>query len=176
MNIIITSKNLTTSEHLKERIESKFEKLNKYFQEDIIANITVSIEKGRQKMEATINANGTIFRAEDTSNDIYSSIDKVVDRLASQISKYKSKLIKKHKDKIGIIFADVPDNDEANDVDFLIIKKKKFDLMPMSEEEAVLQMELLNHNFFVFLDMDSDSINVVYKRKDGGYGMLETNR
>ena len=176
MKIIITSKNLTTSEHLNERIEAKFEKLSKYFQENIEAQITVSLEKGRQKMEATINANGTIFRAEDTGKDIYASIDKVVDRLSTQMSKYKSKLIKKHKDSKDINFADVPDNEESIDIDFIIDRKKTFDLMPMSAEEAVLQMELLNHNFFVFLDMDTDCISVVYKRKDGGYGLLETNR
>ena len=176
MKIIITSKNFATNEHLKERIESKFAKLSKYFQDNVEANVTVSLQKGRQKMEATINANGTLFRAEDTNTDIYSSIDKVVDRLSSQMSKYKSKLQKKHKDNKGIIFADVPDIDDTQDNDFFIEKKKEFDLIPMSAEEAVLQMELLNHNFYVFLDMESDTISVVYKRKDGGYGQLITNR
>ena len=176
MKTIITSKNLTTSEHLNERIEAKFEKLSKYFNDNIEAQITVSLEKGRQKLEATIHANGTIFRAEDTGNDVYSSIDKVVDRLATQMSKYKSKLIRKHKDARGISFIDVPDVEEPQEADFEIDRKKKFDLIPMSAEEAVLQMELVNHNFFIFLDMDTDSISVVYKRKDNGYGLLETNR
>jgi putative sigma-54 modulation protein len=174
MKVIITSKNFNASDHLRGTIESKFAKLNKYFSKDIEANITLSLEKGRQKIEATIKANGTIFRAEDTTNDIYSGVDKVVDKLSGQMSKYKSKLVKRHKDSKSILFDDVPDAHDETEQELLIVKRKKFDLLPMSPEEAILQMELLQHTFFVFLNMETDGIGVVYKRNDDNYGLLET--
>jgi putative sigma-54 modulation protein len=177
VKIIITSKNLNTSDHLRETIESKMQKLGKYFHSDIVSNVTLSMEKDRQKIEATITANGTIFRAEETTPDIYTGVDKIVDKLQSQMSKYKSKLITKHKDNIsmGIAFEDLPDfDDEGSDGDIEIVKKKKFELLPMTAEEAILQIELVDHTFFVFLNMDTDGIGVVYKRKDGKYGLLET--
>jgi putative sigma-54 modulation protein len=174
MKVIIISKNLNASDHLRDMIESKFTKLSKYFSNDIAANITLSLEKGRQKIEATINAKGTIFRAEDTTNDIYSGIDKVVDKLSGQMSKYKNKLVKRHKDNKAILFDDVPDAHDEAEHDLTIVKRKKFELLPMSSEEAILQMELLQHTFFVFLDMETDGIGVVYKRNDGNYGLLET--
>lgn len=172
MKVIITSKNVKTSDHLKETIESKLAKLDKYFSSEIVANVTLSIEKGRQKVEATINAKGTIFRAEDVENDIYSGIDKIVDKLSTQMSRFKTKLQKKHKDNKAILFEDLPDHDDEEEL--AIVKKKKFDLLPMSVEEAILQMELLEHSFFIFLDMETDGIGVVYKRKGGNYGLLET--
>jgi putative sigma-54 modulation protein len=174
MRVIITSKNLNASDHLKEIIESKFQKLGKYFSNDINANVTLSLERGRQKIEATINARGTIFRAEDTTNDIYSGVDRVVDKLSAQMSKFKTKLQKKHKDNKSILFADVPDYHEDAADEPAIVRRKKFDLLPMSVDEALMQMELLEHNFFVFLNVETDTVSVVYKRKDGNYGLLET--
>ena len=97
MKVIISSKNFNASEHLKEKIEKKLGKLDKYFSNDIVANVTLSGENGRQKLEATINANGTIFRAEETTNDMYAAIDRVIDKLAVQMSRFKEKLQRKHK-------------------------------------------------------------------------------
>jgi putative sigma-54 modulation protein len=174
MKLIITSKNLNASDHLRDTIESKFNKLSKYFHNDIEAHITLSLEKGRQRIEATINANGIIFRSENTTNDIYSGIDIIVDKLAGQMSKYKSKLIKKHKDSKAIMFEILPDVPEDESNEPRIERRKKFDLLPMTPEEAIVQMELLDHRFFVFLNMETDSIGVVYSRNDGGYGLLET--
>jgi putative sigma-54 modulation protein len=175
MKIIITSKNLNASDHLRDTIEKKFKKLDKYFSADISANVTLSHENSRQKIEATINAAGMVFRAEDTTNDVYSGVDRVVDKLSGQMSKFKKKIEHKHKEGSEVFYADIPDADEADaDAEFNIVKRKKFELLPMSPEEAVLQMELVGHNFFVFLDMDTDGIGVVYKRNDGNYGLLET--
>ena len=171
MKVIITSKNFNASDHLKKIIESKFEKLSKYFSKDIVANVTLSIEKGRQKMEATINAKGTIFRAEEETSDVYAGVDKVVDKLATQMSRFKTRLLRKHKDNKEFAFDDLPDSSESEET--VVVKRKKFDLIPMTIEEAIMQMELLEHNFYVFLDMDSETVNVVYKRKDGDYGILE---
>ena len=174
MKIIITSKNLNASDHLRETIEKKLYRLGKFFSDDIVANVTLSAEGGRQRIETTINANGTIFRAEEETPDIYNGIDKITDKLSSQISKYKTKLLKKHKDNRSIVFEDVPDMAEEGSEAMEIVRRKKFDLMPMTAEEAILQMELINHTFFIFLNMDTNNIGVVYKRNDGKYGLLET--
>jgi putative sigma-54 modulation protein len=174
MNVNISSKNLKASDYLLDMIESKFQKLDKYFKSEADAHVTLSLEKGRQGIEATINARGIVFRAEDNSTDIYAGVDKVVDRLASQMTKYKKKLVKKHKDKGILNFDDIPDAEDQGDSSIAIARRKKFSLHPMSPEEAILQMELLGHTFFVFLDMDTNSIGVVYRRNDGTYGLLET--
>jgi putative sigma-54 modulation protein len=174
MNVKISSKNLKASDYLLDMIDSKFQKLVKYFKSETEAYVTISLEKGRQSIEATINAKGIVFRAEDNSTDIYGGVDKVVDRLAGQMAKYKKKLVKKHKDKGILSFDDIPDIDEQDDSSIVIARRKKFSLHPMSPEEAILQMELLGHTFFVFLDMETDSIGVVYKRNDGSFGLLET--
>jgi putative sigma-54 modulation protein len=175
MRVIISSKNFNASEHLKETIEKKFEKLGKYFSKDIVANVTLTMEKGRQKIEATINAKGTIFRAEEMTNDIYTGVDKVVDKLASQMSRFKTKLQRKHKDHKEFIFANLPEATEPEPDEAEIVRRKKFDIMPMSLDEAIMQMELLGHTFYVFLNMETDNVAVVYKRKDGNYGLLEPN-
>jgi putative sigma-54 modulation protein len=174
MKVIITSKNLNASEHLKDTIESKFQKLGKFFSNDINSNVMLSLEKGRHRVEATINAKGTIFRAEETAPDVYSGVDSVVDKLSAQMSKFKTKLQKKHKDNKTILFADVPDLPEDGAEESALVRRKKFDLLPMAVDEAILQMELLEHNFFVFLNMETDNVSVVYKRRDNNYGLLET--
>jgi len=173
MKLVITSKNFTTSDHLKETIEKKFDKLNKYFSQDIVANIMVSSERGRQKLEATINASGMIFRAEESTIDVYEAIDRVVDKLATQMSRFKTKLQKKHKDNKEFSFTDIPEY-EGEHEEIKIVKTKRIELEPVTTEEAIMQMELMNHTFFVFLNAETDSINVVYKRKNDDYGLIET--
>lgn len=174
MKVIITSKNYNASDRLKETIDKKFEKLGKYFSKDIVANVTLTAEKGEQcRLEATINAVGTIFRAEERGSDPYTCLDKIVDKLSGQMSRFKTKLLRKHKDQKQVMFADIPDYDEPEE-EATVVKTKKFDLMPMSVDEAIMQMELVEHNFFVFLNMETDSVGVVYKRNDGNYGLLDT--
>lgn len=174
MKIIITSKNLSSSDYLKDTIEKKLEKLSKYFSNDIVANVMVSAEGDKQKIEATINAGGTIFRAEESADVAYDAIDGVVDKLSSQMSRFKTKLQRKHKDNKGFMFAEIPDSDGEQEEEITVAKKKKMEIFPMNVEEAVMQMELLGHAFFVFMNMDTESVNVVYKRKKGNYGLIET--
>jgi len=179
MKVIITSKNLNIGNDLKDTITSKLVKLGKYFTDEVEANVTVSNERGLKKIETTISANGMFFRAEEEMpdlHDLYNSMDRIADKLASQISKYKTKITGRQQENKSIRFEDIPDYateawEPEDAVD--IIRRKKFDLLPMTEEEAVLQMELVGHSFFVFLNMDTDGIGVVYKRKDGKYGLLE---
>lgn len=172
MKVIITSKNLHASDHLKDTIEKKFEKLGKYFSNDIAVNVMLSSEKNREKVEATINAKGTIFRAEEVNNDVYNAIDRVVDKLSSQMSRFKTKLQRKHTGQKEFFFEEMPDAELEEDS--RVVKTKRFSLRPMSVEEAIMQMELVAHEFFVFLNADSGTVNVVYKRNDGNYGILET--
>ena len=174
MIITISTKNFNASEHLKSTIESKLSRLDKYFSSDIETNVTISMEKGRQKIEATINADGAVFRAEDSTQDVYSGIDRIVDKLGGQMSKFKRKIANRHKDNKSILFEDIPDSNDENDAKFEIVRRKRYELLPMTPEEAILQMELLSHSFFVFLDMERDQASVVYKRNDGKYGLLET--
>jgi putative sigma-54 modulation protein len=132
------------------------------------------MEKGRQKIEATINADGAVFRAEDTTQDMYSGVDRIVDKLSGQMSKFKRKIANRHKDNKAIHFEDIPDWGDTEEAKFEIVRRKRYELLPMTPEEAILQMELLSHNFFVFLDMERDQASVVYRRNDGKYGLLET--
>ena len=174
MQINISTKNFKASDHLMDVIETKLSRLDKYFSSDIETNVTLSMEKGRQKIEATINADGAIFRAEETTQDAYNGIDRVVDKLSGQMSKFKRRIAKRHKDNKSIIFNDIPDSPDSEEGTFEIVRRKTYELMPMTPEEAILQMELLSHSFYVFLDMERDHASVVYKRNDGKYGLLET--
>ena len=173
MKVNITGKNFNTYQHLEDTMEKKFDKLGKYFSDDITVNVVLSQERGRDKIEATINAKGAVFRAEEVVQDIYEGIDRVVDKLSSQMARFKGKLQKRYNDNKALKFEILPDYEEEVE-EVKVVRTKKFELTPMTVEEAILEMEMLQHNFFVFLDMETDSVNVVYIRKDGNYGVLET--
>ncbi len=174
MQLNFAGKNVEVTQALKDVTEKKLVKLEKYFQRDIVGNVTFSTEKNRKIIEVTINLPGTILRAEESSDDMYASIDRAVDILERQIRKYKTRLQKRYQNNETIRFENViplpvgDDNEKSS-----LVRKKKFTLKPMSAEEAILQMELLRHNFFVFQDAETEDISVVYKRKDGNYGLIE---
>lgn len=175
MKINITGKNFTTYKRLEDTIDKKFEKLGKYFSDDITINVVLSQERGKDKIEVTINAKGTVFRAEEVAVDVYEGIDKAVDKLSRQMAKYKGKLQKRYNDNKSLRFENIPEVEEYEEIEEVkIVKTKKFELQPMEVEEAIIRMEMLGHDFFVFLDMETDSVNIVYSRKDGNYGLLET--
>ena len=177
MKIIVTGKNIAISEKIQDAIDKKFEKLGKYFADDIQAKVIIHPEKSKVKMEATIVTKGTIFRAEDVSQDVFDCIDIVAEKLLKQMTKYKGKLMKRNKSKESVRFEMLPEIEAAEAADDgELVKTKKFDLTPMTTEEAIMQMEMLQHNFFVFLDGETDNVNVVYKRNDDDYGLLETRR
>lgn len=173
MKVIITSKNVKTNDFMKDTVEKKFEKLGKYFSDDIVANVMLSSENKMEKMEATIKTKSMVFRAESKGEDIYTCIDKVVDKLATQMSRFKSKLVKKHKGQQGIKFEQWPESTADTVEEINVVKKKKFSLEAFTTEEAIVRMELIGHNFFMFVNEETDAVNVVYKREDGGYGLLE---
>lgn len=185
MKVNITGKNYNVYDKLEETIEKKLSRLDKYFSEDIVANVVLSQKRGRDKIEVTINAKGVVFRAEELNSDIYEAIDKVVDKLSNQMSKFKGKLQKRYNDNKALKFEfdqqEAVEDEEAEEgksfeeiYDTPVVKTKQFELRPMDVDEAILEMEMLGHNFFVYLDMDTNSVNVVYKRNGGSYGVLET--
>lgn len=174
MNLNFAGKNVEVTQALRDVTEKKLGKLDKYFQRDIVGNVTFSTEKNRKIIEVTINLPGTILRAEESSDDMYASIDKAVDILERQIRKYKTRLQKRYKNNETIRFENVqPLPVEEYNEKPTLVRKKKFILKPMSSEEAILQMELLRHNFFVYQDAETEEISVIYKRKDGNYGLIE---
>ena len=174
MKYNITGKNFKTYRRLEEQIEKKFDRLDKYFSEDITANILLSHERGKDKIEVTINAQGALFRAVEVTDDVYEGIDRAVDKLTSQIKKFKGRLQKRYQDNKALKFEFLEDEPEEEEEEQLkIVREKKFDLRPMDVEEAILEMEMLEHDFFVFLNSDTETVNVVYRRKGGKYGLLE---
>ena len=160
---------------IKSYIEDKIGKLDKYFDDasNINANVVIKVRGKEQKIEITMPAMHYTLRSEESHSDLYAAIDLTVDKLERQIRKNKTKINSKIKRNIIQNFEmDLEDNFEE---DSKVLKRKKVDMKPMDEEEAILQMEMLGHSFFVFKNADTDSICVLYLRKDGNYGIIETN-
>lgn len=172
MNINVYGKNIQLTEALKEVTKKKISRLDKFFHKDVEAKVVLSVERKKQKVEVTIPFNGRILRVEEASDDMYSSIDDSVESLEKQIRKYKTKLEDRKYSNESIKFENVEPLDDLEE-DFKVVKTKKFAIKPMCVEEAVLQMDLLKHDFFVFLNADTEEVNVVYKRKDANYGLIE---
>ncbi|MDW2799602.1 ribosome-associated translation inhibitor RaiA [Clostridium boliviensis] len=172
MRFTITGRNIEVTAGLREAIEDKFGKLDRFFAPATEATVRLSVQREMQKIEVTIPVKGHIIRAEESSNDMYVTIDLVEEILERQLKKYKNKLIDKKLNAPSFSKAFIEDETVSDDhVD--IVKTKKFAVKPMDPEEACVQMELLGHNFFVFLNGDTDEVNVVYKRNSGSYGLIE---
>jgi len=172
MKIIISGRNMDVTAGLKSAVEAKIGKLERYFTADTEVFVTLSVEKERQKIEVTIPVKGNIIRSEQTSNDMYVSIDLVEEIIERQLKKYKTKLIAAHQAG-GSFQPAYLENDYEEEEEIQIVRTKKFDIKPMYPEDACVQMELLGHNFFVFCNAETDEVNVVYKRKGNTYGLIE---
>lgn len=176
MKIQISSKNYPMSDKLSTYIEKKLGKLEKYFNEDATANVVVSKLRDTPKIEATINSKQAVFRAEMANDSIYDAVDLATEKLSNQMTKLKGKLEARYKENKALKLEFIPEPDEDVEDEIAIVRRKQVELTPMVAEEAILQMEMLGHDFFVFLDMDTDSVSVVYKRKGNAYGLIETDR
>ena len=172
MRYIISGKNIEVTEGLKTAVYEKIGKLEKYFTPDTEIHVTMSVEKERQKIEVTIPMKGSMVRAEQTSNDMYVSIDLVEEVIERQLRKYKNKIIEQ-KQAAANLNQNFMDDEFDEDDTIKIIRTKKFAIKPMDPEEACVQMELLGHNFFVYRNAETDEVNVVYKRRGNTYGLIE---
>ena len=173
MEFIIRGDKIKITDAMKDYIEEKLGKLNKYLKdgESVRANVVVKVKNINQIVEITIPLKTIILRSEESQDDFYKAVDKTVDKLERQIRKNKTKLSKHTKTFKEIQISDIEDDKEEQEK---IIKRKKIDVKPMNEEEAVIQMELLGHEFYMYMDSEKEKYCVVYKRKDGGYGVLES--
>ena len=177
MKINIIGRKITVTDKIRDYAEKKLTKLDKFFKEEPEARIVIGSIKDNEYVEASIFASGMIYRAEVIDVDVITAMDKIVDVIERQIRKNKTRLEKKIKrDAVNDnVMINGDDYTEGEDVsEFKIVKKKRFAVKPMSPEEAVLQMNLLGHSFFVFKNSQTDQMNVVYKRKDGNYAIIES--
>ena len=175
MKINIVSKRVELTNSIREKIENTFYNLERYLSDDTDVHVKLDVTKRSQKIEVTIfTKNGTIIRAEDSKDDLYNAIDVVYNKLYKQIRRLKTQLINKNKSNESIRFNNIDKYDDINiESDSIIKRVKKFNLdKPLTTEDAIMQMNLLGHNFFVFRNLDSEDLNIVYKRHDG-YGLIE---
>lgn len=177
MKYNIRGDKLEVTNAIENYVENKLDRLNKYFQNDeVVANVLLKVRGREQIIEVTIPADKYILRGEVGNDDLYSAIDLVTDKLERQIRKNKTRLSKQNKcyKDLNLNF-DIEENDIKDEsIKYNIVKRKTLEMKPMDEEEAILEMNLLGHDFFVYKDMHSDNICILYKRKDGEYGILET--
>lgn len=172
MRYIITGRNITITEGLRQAVEDKIGKLERYFKPDTEVHVTLSVEKDRQKIEVTIPVKGNIIRSEQVSSDMYVSIDLVEEIIERQLKKYKNKIVDSKQSSADFTEAFMEEEFEDPE-EVKIVRTKKFAVKPMDPEEACIQMELLGHNFYVFRNAETDEVNVVYKRKGNTYGLIE---
>ena len=171
MKITTIGRQMEVPRDLKELFEKKLQKFDKFFKDEAEAVITLSKEKNEECLELMITAKGTIFRSEESDSTFQNALDTAIDTIERQIRKNKTRLEKKFKD--NSFDADLFENEDIDDEELEFeIRTKKFYFKPMSVEEAILQMNLLEHEFYVFTNQDTDKVNVVYKRKRGGYGLI----
>ena len=172
MKITYTARKVNLKDNFKELCEKKLAKFQKIFSEDAEASVVVTLYKNRQTVEVTVKDNGMVFRAEDTQDEMNDALDKVVDILGRQMRKNKTRLARRLRDNTADFAVLLPEED-IEDEQEIDIRTKTIPIKPVSVEEAILQMNLLDHDFFVFINAETDETNVVYKRKNNTYGLLE---
>lgn len=178
----IRGENIEVTPAIRDYVETKIEKVERYFNDGVNANANVNLKiynDKQNKVEVTIPMKNVTLRAEERHDDMYAAIDLIVDKLERQIRKHKTKVNRKfrERDGVGVYFASEAkvDQEVHTDDEYEVVRTKQFNLKPMDQEEAILQMNMLGHDFYIFTDADSNATNIVYKRKDGRYGLIETN-
>ena len=173
MRISITGRNIDLTDGLKGAVEERLNRLEKYFTPETDVNVTLSVEKDRQKIEVTIPTKGHIIRSEQVSNDMYVSISLVEEAIERQLKKYRTKLVSKKMAAAENFRQSFLEDTAEDEEEIKIVRTKRFDVKPMYPEDACLEMEMLGHDFFVFRNAETDEVNVVYKRKGNTYGLIE---
>ncbi|HXL01522.1 MAG TPA: ribosome-associated translation inhibitor RaiA [Candidatus Atribacteria bacterium] len=175
MNIVVRGKNIEISETMRNYVTKKLSKLERFFDRLMDATVNFTLERGRIKVESTLTASGIVIRGEAVGSDWRSALDEVMDKLERQVKRYKERLGKR-----GVLRKEAVVEFEREEVEEpalppvdKVARVKEFVLRPMSIEDAILQMELLGHTFFIFKDLDKDKVQVVYKREDGNYGLID---
>ncbi len=174
MNTRIIERKFKATDRMKEKIDKKLSKFDKIFDNAANADVVLTDLKGDSICEITVYAGDTIFRVEETAENMYAAFDECIENLKKQIRKYKTKLENKFKNSKFIFEEEEEEWDEDTDIDFQIVRSKTISMKPMFVEEAILQMNLLDHEFFVFTNAETNRVNIVYKRKNSGYGLIET--
>lgn len=175
MKVQIYGKNITVTPAIAEKIENKLSHLEKYFiiDENVVANVVVRVYPNKQKIEVTIPTKYAVLRTEVIDDDLYAAIDRAIDKLEDQIRRQKTRLTRKNKEKLAYAFIE-EDFEVMDEDDEELVKTKSIVPDTMELDEAIMRMEMLNHNFFIYRDDETNEIAVVYKRNDGGYGLIET--
>lgn len=178
MQVAVYGKNVEITQALREYVEKKLSKLDKYMPVPLGAQVTLEVERGRHIVEVTVPVYGLLLRGEEATSDMYASIDLVVDKLEKQVVKYKARFARR---KAAMAVGGGAPGPEAEPLaeerdSERVVKVKRFALKPQTVDEAVLQMNLLGHDFYVFTNADSQQVNVVYRRRDGNYGLIEPDR
>lgn len=171
MAIVVRGKNIDITPALREYVEKRIGKVTKYFAAPGEITAVLTVEKGNHIVEVTVPVNGMLLRGEESTTDMYTSIDLVIDKIERQIEKYKTKLTRKF--RAGSFRGELVLDRPAEDDDLQVVKTKRFAVKPVSVEEAILQMNMINHDFYVFRNSDTEQVNVIYRRKDGRYGLIE---
>lgn len=180
LNFNIRGENIEVTPAIREYVENKVDKIERYFSNGVDANANVNLKvynDKQTKVEVTIPMKNVTLRAEERHNDMYAAVDLIVDKLERQIRKHKTKVNRKFRERegTGVYFAQVNSEPAAEEEEFQVVRTKQFDLKPMDQEEAILQMNLLGHDFYIYTDAETNGTNIVYKRKNGKYGLIETN-
>jgi len=178
MRVTVKGKNVHVSDSLKVYVENKLQKLSKYFSSIKEAQVTQTIQRNWYVIEVQVEGDGVFLRAEDRSPDMYACVDAIVEKLEKQVKRFKGKLMLHPREGVGeAMAAEVAPEEaaEAEEEEPLpgVVRTKRFAIKPMTPDEAAMQMELLNHDFFVFRNGETDQMNVLYRRKDGNYGLIE---
>ncbi len=169
MHITVRGKNMDVTPALREYVEKRLGKIEKYFDYPVSPQVTLSLERDRHIVEVTVPLNGMLLRGEEETGDMYSAVDLVLEKLEKQIDKYRTRITKRNRNQVKGGESEYIHTGEEP----AVVKVKKFALKPMTVEEAVLQMNLLGHDFFVFRNVEDEEIGVVYRRKDGNYGLIQ---
>lgn len=175
MNVVVRGKNVEISEAMKNYVAKKLSKLERFFDRLMDATVNFTLERGRIKVESTLTASGIVIRGEAVGSDWRSALDEVMDKLERQVKRYKERLGKRGvlRKEVVVEFEEEGEKEPALPPVDKVARVKEFVLRPMSIEDAILQMELLGHTFFIFKDLDKDKVQVVYKREDGNYGLID---
>lgn len=176
MQVAVRGKNIEITSALREYVEKKLGKIEKFVDQPMNAQVNLYVERGRHIVEVTANLNGLLLRGEEATGDMYASIDLVADKLEKQVQKYRARL-RRRKEAGGaaqaVAAAANVEEDLAAELDGQVVKTKRFPVKPLAVDEAILQMDLVSHDFFVFVNSETGKVNVVYRRRDGDYGLLE---